>query len=279
MHDIERIMAMEDNSNGYRAIRIGDPSDWRLIMVVSQHGMEAYLRNVENPMDEVETLFRTEWEATGQELLDKVENAVYDHPQLLDDFSADIAIETAQSLWAPEEIVEGSDDPGDALFKEVFACRDEDVMRDYQDGRVCLYTLTPGLQSFLQRTFPGARIRSHQSVMVKRLGERSADMPRVYVNIRRGEVDMIAMDGRKLLMAVTHEWRTNDDIRYHLFNLMEVYGLKPNETLVSLSGIRDTKNELLQQLRDTVAFVMLTMVPGIAQKAGMSLTASLLMRS
>lgn len=97
---------MEETNSGYRAIRIGDPSDWRLVMVIGAGGIETYLRNVENPMDEVEILFREEWDGDTSTLLERVESAVYDHPQLLDDFAADIAIETPKALWIPEKIVE-----------------------------------------------------------------------------------------------------------------------------------------------------------------------------
>ena len=48
---------------------------------------------------------------------------------------------------------------------------------------------------------------------------------------------------------------------------------------VSLSGEREIRNELVQGLRQEVAYVMMTLVPGIAVKAGMSLTAAMLMRT
>lgn len=269
---------MEYN-NGYRAVRIGDPSDWRLVMVIGSAGVEAYLRNVENPMEEVETLFREEWPDDGENLLERVEGAVYDHPQLLDDFAADIAINTPYALWAPETVIDGDDDPGDKIFTTVYAANEEDIMRDYLEDKVCLYTLTPGLQAFLQRTFPGARIRSHQTVLVARMKDKIVDMPRVYIDVRKGWADFVAFDGKKLLMSVTHEWREKEDIRYHLFNLLESYELDPKNVHVSLSGLREEKTELLKSLRQDVAYVMMTMVPGIATKAGMSLTAALLMRS
>lgn len=66
---------MEETNSGYRAIRIGDPSDWRLVMVIGAGGIETYLRNVENPMDEVETLFREEWDGEDSSLLERVESA------------------------------------------------------------------------------------------------------------------------------------------------------------------------------------------------------------
>lgn len=269
---------MENADNGYRTIRTGDPSDWRLIMVLSATGIEAYLRNAENPTEEVKTILREDWNADGGNLLERIENAVYDHPQLLDDFSTDIAVQTSEALWAPESVIEGENDPAGEIFGSVFAGAEEDIMRDYTEGRVCLYMLTPGLKGFLQRTFPGARVRCHQTVLVDRLSGRPADMPRVYIDIRRSMADFVVFDGRKLLMAVTHEWNNPDDIRYHLYNLLDVYGLDPGAVHVSVSGDRDVKNILIPRLRQEVAYVMMTLVPGIAAKEGMSLTASLLMR-
>ena len=275
---------MEETNSGYRAIRIGDPSDWRLVMVIGAGGIETYLRNVENPMDEVEILFREEWDGDTSTLLERVESAVYDHPQLLDDFAADIAIETPKALWIPEKIVEkgeesDSDDETptvEKIYNAVYEAAEEDIMQDYVDGKVCAYTLVPGLQAFLQRTFPGARIRCHQSVLVKRLCDRVVDMPRVYIDIRKGWADFVVFDGTKLLMAVSHEWRAQVDIRYHMFNLLDVYDIDPKGVHVSLSGMRDEKNALMQALRGDVAYVMKTLVPGIASKTGMSLVASLL---
>lgn len=270
---------MEDK--GYRAVRIGDPSDWRLVLVLSERGMEAYLRNIENPMEDVETLLREEWDLRDRALLDRVESTVYDHPQMLDDFATDIAIVTDRAMWVPESVVESQDDPSTRIFRTVYESREEDIMQDFTDGKVCLYTLAPGLQSFLQRTFPGARIRCHQTVMVKRFSERSADLPRVYIDMRKTEADFVMFDGKKLLMAVTHEWNALTDIRYHLLNLLDVYDIDPKGVHVSVSGsaeIREQRAELMQMLREDVAYVMVTMVPGIATKAGMSLPAALLMR-
>lgn len=270
---------MEGTDNKYQAVRIGDPSDWRLVMVISERGMEAYLRNVVDPMAEVAVMFRESWESKGQELLDRVESAVYDHPQLLDDFSADIAIVTPRVIWVPSQVADSADDPGASLYNVIYTAEDEDIMRDYQADKVCLYSLTRGLQAFLQRTLPGARVRCHQSVLVERFTERGGDVPQVYIDIRKGEADFVVVRDKSLLLSVTHEWGSHDDIRYHLFNILDVYGLDPKEVHVSLSGSRSDRDGLTASLRGEVAFVMRTMVPGIAAKADMSLPAALMMRS
>lgn len=267
-----------NDSNTYQAVRIGDIADWRLICVISSRGMSAYLKNV-NPTEDVVTLFDEKWVSAEEGLLSKIENAVYDHPQVLDDFSADIVVVAPESIWVPTEMVEDDEEEASRLYNQVYAAEDSDIMSETVDDATCLYVLVPGLNAFLQRTFPGSRVHSHLAVMASRFRERSSDMPRIYAEIREGEVDFIAFDRRSLLMAATHRWNEMNDIQYHLFNIMNVYDLDPAEVQVSLSGLRDVKNELMRELRKTVSYVMLTMMPSIGSKAGMPVPASLMMRN
>lgn len=266
-----------NESNTYQAIRIGDISDWRMICAISQTGMGAWLKN-DDPMREVETMFRQEWKVADEQLLRNIENCVYDHPQVLDDFSADITIEAPKSVWIPTEIVEDNEDEAFRLYNQIYQADDNDIMSEQVGEATCLFSLAPGLNAFLQRTFPGARVHSHLAVLAQRFRERSADMPRIYCDIRQSEVDMLAFDRKNLLMAATHCWHDPNDILYHLFNILNVYGLNPAEVQVSLSGLKEIKTSLMQELRKTLSYVMLTMVPSIGSKADMPLAACLLLR-
>lgn len=266
-----------NESNTYQAVRIGDISDWRMICSISQTGMGAWLKN-DDPMREIECLFQQSWNVPQEQLLQNIENAVYDHPQVLDDFSADISIEAPKSIWVPTSLVDDNDEEASRLYNQVYTADDCDVITDSIGDATCLYSLTPGLNAFLQRTFPGARIHSHLGVLVRRLSERSADMPRVYLNIRETEVDILAFDRKNLLMAATHNWHDTNDIQYHLFNILNVYGLNPAEVQVSLSGLKEVKTSLMQELRKTITYVMFTMVPAVGSKADMPFAASLLLR-
>ena len=266
-----------NESNTYQAVRIGDIADWRLICMISQDGMCAYLKHVD-PTEDIVTLFNEKWSSGQDSLLQQIENTVYDHPQVLDDFSADIIIVAPKAIWVPSDMVTDDEDEMSSLYNRIYTADTSDIMSEESESATCLYMLVPGLFAFLQRTFPGARIHSHLAVMVSRFRERSADMSRVYVEIRDGEVDFIAFDRRNLLMAATHKWSEPTDIEYHLFNIMNVYGLDPAEVQVSLSGIRDVKTKLMHDSRKHINYVMLTMMPGIGAKAGMPLPAALMMR-
>lgn len=262
----------------YQAVRIGDIADWKLICHISETGISAYLKHI-NPTEDIRTLFEESWQCEPEDILEKIENTVYDHPQVLDDFSADIVIVAPKSIWVPTAEVEDDEDRASYLYNQVYAADDADIMSESVDDATCLYCLVPGLNAFLQRTFPGSRIHSHLAVMVTRFRERSYDMPRIYANIRTGKVDLIAFDRKNLLMAATHSWHELSDIQYHLFNIINVYGLKPDEVQISLSGLKEEKNQLMHELRKSINYVMLTMLPTVGGKSGMPVTAALLLRN
>lgn len=268
---------MKNETTIRRVVPAGDPADWRLICVMSADGIYACLKNMEEPAEEILTILDERWDDGQSDLLQKIENTVYDNPQLLDDFSADIAIVTPSLLWVPSREIDGEEDGGASIFRSVYSCADDDVMIDELEDVDCLYMLVPGLQPFLRRTFPGARCRSHLSITASRFRERAADMPRVYIDIRNRYVDFVAFDGDRLLTGVTHRWSGIADIKYHLMNLMEIHGLDPAATQVSLSGLREIKTPIMKELRKDIAYVMLTLLPSVAG-TDMPLAAALLLR-
>lgn len=197
---------------------------------------------------------------------------------MLDDFSADVIVTAPKSIWVPSALVEDDEEEAQRLYRQVYAGPGGDMMSEAAGEATCLFSLTGGLRAFLQRTFPGARIHGHLAVLASRFRERSADMARVYVDVRDGEADFLAFDRNNLLMGATHSWNDSADIEYHLYNIMNVFGLDPEETQVSLSGPRDLKGKLAARLRENIDYVMLTMMPGIGAKAGMPLAAALMLR-
>lgn len=260
----------------YKGVRIDDTGDWRLTVHISSQGMGAWLKNIAEPTEPIATLFVKEWTKDDETLLQRIETEVYDHPQLFDDFSTDVVLTTGKALWVPlsELTAPGSEI---ALYNRVYNAEEEDLFADELDNKVCLYTLTPGLRGFLQRTLPGARTWCHQSVAVKRFSERGADMPRVYVDIREKEADFYLFDDKKLLLAATHPWNDANEIMYHIFNIVDVYGLDFSECQVSLSGKRDVKGNLMEMLRDRFKYVMSTMKPSVMAGSDMPMSVAMVM--
>lgn len=270
----------------YQAVRIGDIADWHLLAGISADSMTAWLKH-SDPSHPVVRLLSCKWNVKDENLLDRIESAVYDNPQILDDFSADIVVVTPRTLLVPSELVADDDDEAARLYNRVYSAADPDVMISGAGEAMALFSLTPGLKGFLQRTFPGARVHSHLGLMAERLRDRSSDMTRLYLDIRHdngdenrneGEADFVAFHRRDVIMAATHRWSHPDDIKYHLFNIMRVFGLDPATTQVSVSGSAAFKSALVHDLRQDIAYVVMTMMPNMAVKAGMPLHLSLLLR-
>ena len=263
-------------------MRIEDTADWRLIIYISRTGMSAYLKNEEDPMDPLVTIFSDSWARADETLLRRIETAVYDHPQLLDDFSTEIVINTERALWIPRAVADSASDEEEGDYKDeadlynmVYKAQEDDIFTDEWGDALCLYTLVPGLHSFIRRTLPGARTWCQQTLAVKRFSEQTSDMPRLYVDIRDNEADYYAFDGRKLLLATTHPWRDKMDIAYQLFNIADVWHLDTANTQVMLSGTRDVRTELTGILREHLQYVMLTMLPSSIAKSELTLAIGL----
>lgn len=258
-------------------MRIEDTAEWRMVIHICRTGMSAFLKNEEDPTEPLITLFTTDWVRDDESLLRHIETVVYDHPQLLDDFSTEIIINTERAIWIPRSAVEMPNEENDEgndcyrdesdLYNVVYNAEAEDIFMDELGDKICLYTLVPGLQAFIRRTLPGARTWCQQTLAVRRFADQVSDMPRLYVDIRYDEADYYAFDGRKLLLAATHSWRDKMDIVYQIFNIMDIWKLDMGATQIMLSGKRDVRTELMKILREHLKYVMLTMLPSSVSKS------------
>lgn len=265
---------MSEEIKTYTSVRIDDTAVWRLVIFISKRGMSAYLKNLENPLENIITLFEEEWECDETELLPHIEDCVYNHPQLLDDFATEIIVCSPRSLWFPESECEDSEDVY-SLYEKIFPGEDSGIMEDEREGMICAYSLAPGLPSFLRRTLPGAKVSSHQGVLVSKFIKQNTDMPVLYIDIRQEEADYILIDNNKLLLAATHQWHNMMDIGYMTMNIFDVYGLNPKQAQVSLSGETSDKQELVKLMREQISFVMFTLVPTAVSKVDMPLSAAI----
>ena len=107
----------------------------------------------------------------------------------------------------------------------------------------CAFMLAPGLKSFMQRSFPGARIWSQQSLL-KEAGTRSQSTLKLLADVRENVVDIILLNRDELLCAATHLWKTESDIAYCLFNILLTYNVKAKDTELIFSGKRETRHKL-----------------------------------
>lgn len=212
-----------------------DTGQWRLIVRIYSDGMSAHLENSLHDDVEPQELFTTHWDNDPQHLLAHIENAVYDHPRVLDDFSARIEIYDRRVMFVPSHLLAETEGSEETFYTSLYGGDGKEVMCDTDKDVTALYSPCDGLKSFLSRTFPGARVGCNLMHRVSYLRNKGEGM-RLYVNLRKKEADYILLQERDLLSASTRDWENGADISYHAFNLFKVYGVDPKEVKIEADG-------------------------------------------
>ncbi len=212
-----------------------DTGQWRLIVNIHPSGMTAFLENTLHDDVEPQQLFSTRWEPDRENLLHNIENAVYDNPRMLDDFSARIILFDRRTMFIPTALVEENDGIEEDYFTDLYHAAKQDVMVETDRDLTAAYSLAPGLKSFLNRTFPGARVSSNLMTQVSRLRKDNSGKGLTMSVTHRDqerEADFILLDGEALISASTHSVGCPEDIIYHLYNIIDAYGYNPDDVMV-----------------------------------------------
>lgn len=212
-----------------------DTGQWRLILRIAPTWISAFLENTVHDDVPPSELFTGRWEDNPDTLLQNIENAVYDNPRVLDDFSARIEIFATRTLFIPTAMIEDQEDVEEALYNAVYSSKPEDIMYGVDRDITAAYSLTPGLKGFLNRTFPGARVENNLMRQV-RLYRQQGEGRRLFITVRDKEADFILLEGNGLMSASTHGWAAGADIVYLALNLLDVYGVSIKECIVNLLG-------------------------------------------
>ncbi|MDE7421614.1 MAG: DUF3822 family protein [Muribaculaceae bacterium] len=224
-----------------------DTGQWHLAVDISRHGFGAWLLPDESLGMHPRVIIRTAWAPSDAGLLTKIEDAVYDNPTVLDDYSADIIIESDRQLWLPASLYPTDEDCADA-YVSVYGGDILDVMVNDLDSEKCAFMLTPGLKSFMQRSFPGARIWSQQALL-KDNSQQPHDSFKCLLDIRQSAFDLILLCHGELLSTSTHLWKTETDIAYVLLNIMQTYEAPTPDTEIVFSGVRKVRQSLGKTLQ------------------------------
>ncbi len=222
-----------------RGMDRADTGQWRLVIYITRDSLEAWLQPLAD-RSATRRIASASWERAedGADLLHKIENAVYDHPQLLEDYSADIIIETARTLWVPDSII-NNEDRSEEVFTDIYGCEPDDMMSDRLGDKGVLWWMVPGLPAFLSRTFPGARVLSHQCALVSYLDRLILPEGNVAVlNTRPGSADVILLKDGNLLSVSTQPAGNPEEAIYRLLNAAEAYGINMRECHIA---VRDEK--------------------------------------
>ncbi len=223
-----------------------DTGQWHLAVDISRHGFGAWLLPDESLGATPRVIIQMAWHPSDEGLLERIEDAVYDNPTVLDDYSADIIVETDRQLWLPADLYPTDEDCADA-YVSIYGGDILDVMINDLGKEKCAFMLTPGLKSFMQRSFPGARIWSQQALL-KQASLQPHESFKCLLDIRQSSFDFILFSRGELLSASTHLWKTETDIAYALLNILQTYDAPTPDTEIVCSGVRDVRQSLGKML-------------------------------
>ena len=224
-----------------------DTGQWHLAVDISRHGLGAWLLPDESLGASPREIIRTSWQPSEEGLLGRIEDAVYDNPTVLDDYSADIIVESERQIWLPSSLYPSDDDCADAYIS-IYGGDILDVMVNDLGKEKCAFMLTPGLRSFMQRSFPGARIWSQQALL-KEASTQPHESFKCLLDIRQSSFDIVLFSRGELLSASTHFWKTDTDIAYMLLNILQTYEAPTPETKIVFSGVRKVRQSLGKTLQ------------------------------
>lgn len=233
-----------------------DHADWLLIVSIDTGRLRAYMVRAGQPETPPTLAVDKSWAVREEaDQLRGVEEAVYSCPSLLDDFEADIVLHTPTSIFVPTEALS---QPGDAalLYSPIRELPDEDIFENSQGDISTLCCPAKGLRSFLERTFPGARVAPHLGVLESYMRRQTSAEGRLYVNIDESTVDILAFRGDSLLCAATHEWHDAADVVYYAFLTFAEAGFDGAEDCVIVSGHGSARAEVSEMLRRHVDSVV-----------------------
>ncbi len=243
--------------------------------------MRALLRHATDRERPLLQLLNEEWEpASAGVQMSKIENTVYAHPSLLDDYATEVVVETPRVAWMPDVFMADGSIGEDSVYHTVFATSKGDVLTDRTGEATALYEFLPDFDSFMARTLPGARLRCHLGVLVERfLAESRSDDPtlRIYMDLRQGEADLIALRSGRLVSASVQPWHTVEEAAYRIFHLLNAYSTDRTGVKVSVNGMDAATVEGVLSL--TAGFcreAMPMQLPDGARRSGLPLSAALL---
>ena len=227
---------MEGEKFNDRISGFTDTGAWKLFIYISSTGVSALMKNDYEERPEQFKLFERQWSEKEPDILKNIESAVYDNPRILDDFSTHIIIDTEKTLLVPSELVE-DDEFEPEMFTEIYPTDEGEIFMDHGEQFTVLYTLVPGLKSFLARTLPGSKISSALTVINNFITKTYTNREARCYGLSHGDdlYTLLYAEG-ELLCASKHTHCSPEDTLYWICLPCEAYGRKKEEIKVRVIG-------------------------------------------
>lgn len=245
------------------------PALWRMALCLRRASLDVVLSS---PYDEGPLVYRTLKFDEHLEPLAAFEEAVYENPLLLSDFSrTDILIDTPRFTIAPSEV--GADDVRQGLLRALWPDEALSVVAVpmHGTGETLLLGLDEGVRAFLARTFldsaPGHPVSTLASYFAP-MAEAGNAPGRFFVNLRADGADVIGFVGGKLCVANAYAAATPEDTAYFVLASAQTADFPLEDGEIMLCGDMKARQQVAPILRDFAHKVMPAVFPSEALRLG-----------
>lgn len=199
-----------------------------------------------------------------------LEEVVYDNPLMLADFrKVYILLDTSDYCVIPYGL-DGSQ--ASRIFKALrpaFSGAVNVADTSTRNASV-VFGIPDDLGGFIRRTFIGAVVQPHVVPLVRYFASKPGrgNSRRMICNMRPASMDVIVIDGTRLLQANTVSFRNVADAVYYILAGCTEHGIDPHTDEVLLSGDQHMRDEIIPLLRTYIERVMPVIFPPQMFRAG-----------
>jgi hypothetical protein len=163
-----------------------------------------------------------------------------------------ILLESNKSTLIPAPLFEDSEKFCFSSFN--FQVQDEDsiLFNKIQNlDTYLVYAIPEILLKAIRELFPDAVLFSHSGAFIESLlilNKNQKLRKRFFVNARNSFLDIVILDGRKLLYFNTFGYRSNEDFIYFVIFVLEQLQINPEEIELILSGTIEKNSKLFETI-------------------------------
>lgn len=247
---------------------ISQPELWRLALLVGKSRVDVALYP---PLAREQLIWKSfpldSYEPDG---ISGLEDVIYDNPLLINDFKSVSCILDYPSIAVPAGL---DNDLNKDLYLDQVACNNTAPRVNIYDCGTQNASIAMGSHGkaadFLLRTYYNARFFCRKAEIIKYfLGQNPVkEQPGVMVAINSNTLTMIAVEGKRLLMANDFSFHKDVDAVYYILASMICLGLDTETTTVMVAAMGRDSSELMQLLSRYIARVTPMPFPAMRYRA------------
>jgi len=235
------------------ALKQADPRKNKLLLQLSLENLTFSIFNQElNKFLSIESISFEDYSKSSDVSL-QLKNLHKDHFWLSKSFrSIKILFETNKSTLVPSPLFDENEKSNFSKFN--FSVEENSIILfnklENLDAFV-LYPVPVTLMKTMQEIFPNVKYHSHAGAFIESLLILNKNLniqKKFFVNKRIGFLDIVILDGRKLLYFNTFSYKSNEDFIYFVIYVLEQLKLNPDELELVLSGTIDKNSRLFDTI-------------------------------